>query len=98
MSETAESSGVLCRRAIAPSTVQGVKGVVIHKVNPGRAKSGVGIAQLVRVAARDGITPDRASLACAHCPGSGKAKIMDEALTKWVDVGGKGVAGPERSR
>ena len=49
--------------------------------------------RLMRVAAGDGITADPASPFCAHYPGSGKAKIMDEASTKWVDVVGQALLG-----
>ena len=49
--------------------------------------------RLMRVAAGDGITTDPASPFCAHYPGSGKAKIMDEASTKWVDVVGQALLG-----
>ena len=49
--------------------------------------------RLMRVAAGDGITTDPASPFCAHYPGSGKAKIMDDASTKWVDVVGQALLG-----
>ena len=49
--------------------------------------------RLMRVAAGDGITADPSSPFCAHYPGSGKAKIMDEAATKWVDVVGQALLG-----
>lgn len=49
--------------------------------------------RLMRVAAGDGITADPASPFCAHYPGSGEAKIMDEASTKWVDVVGQALLG-----
>ncbi|MCY4440011.1 MAG: hypothetical protein OXE53_07360 [Deltaproteobacteria bacterium] len=49
--------------------------------------------RLMRVAAGDGITADPSSPFCAHYPGSGKAKIMDEASTKWVDVVGQALLG-----
>lgn len=45
--------------------------------------------RLMRVAAGDGITADPSSPFCAHYPGSGAAKIMTEAATKWVDVVGQ---------
>ena len=49
--------------------------------------------RLMRVAAGDGVTADPASPFCAHCPGSGKARIMDEASTRWVDVVGQALLG-----
>ncbi|MCY4489063.1 MAG: hypothetical protein OXF11_18375 [Deltaproteobacteria bacterium] len=49
--------------------------------------------RLMRVAAGDGITADPASPFCAHYPGSGAAKIMDEAATKWVNVVGQALLG-----
>ena len=49
--------------------------------------------RLMRVAAGDGITADPSSPFCAHYPGSGKARIMDEAATKWVDVVGQALLG-----
>ncbi len=49
--------------------------------------------RLMRVAAGDGITADPASPFCAHYPGSGEAKIMDEASIKWVDVVGQALLG-----
>lgn len=51
--------------------------------------------RLMRVAAGDGITADPSSPFCAHYPGSGKAKIMDEAATKWVNVVGQALLGRE---
>ena len=49
--------------------------------------------RLMRVAAGDGITADPSSPFCAHYPGSGKAKIMEEAATKWVNVVGQALLG-----
>ena len=45
--------------------------------------------RLMRVAAGDGITADPKSPFCAHYPGSGKDKIMNEATTKHVNVVGQ---------
>ena len=45
--------------------------------------------RLMRVAAGDGVTADPASPFCAHYPGSGADKIMDEASIDWVNVVGQ---------
>ena len=45
--------------------------------------------RLMRVAAGDGITADPMSPFCAHYPGSGAEKIMDEASIDWVNTVGQ---------
>lgn len=45
--------------------------------------------RLMRVAAGDGIAADPASPFCAHYPGSGAEKIMDEASIDWVNTVGQ---------
>ena len=45
--------------------------------------------RLMRVAAGDGIAADPASPFCAHYPGSGAEKIMDEAFIDWVGTVGQ---------
>ncbi|MDE0533518.1 MAG: hypothetical protein OXI01_19025 [Albidovulum sp.] len=42
--------------------------------------------RLMRVAAGDGAAADPASPFCAHYPGSGAEKIMDEASIDWVNT------------
>ncbi|MDE0307035.1 MAG: hypothetical protein OXI87_19465 [Albidovulum sp.] len=45
--------------------------------------------RLMRIAAGDGAAADPASPFCAHYPGSGAEKIMDEASIDWVDAVGQ---------
>lgn len=45
--------------------------------------------RLMRVAAGDGIAADPMSAFCAHYPGSGAEKIMDEASVAWVNTVGQ---------
>lgn len=45
--------------------------------------------RLMRVAAGDGVSADPASPFCAHYPGSGAEKIMDEASIDWVNTLGQ---------
>ena len=54
--------------------------------------------RLMRVAAGDGIAADPASPFCAHYPGSGAEKIMDEASTNWVNTVGQALLNRENTR
>ena len=49
--------------------------------------------RLMRVAAGDGIEADPSSPFCAHYPGSGAAKILDDESKAWVDVVGMALLG-----
>jgi len=49
--------------------------------------------RLMRVAAGDGVMADPMSPFCAHYPGSGEEKIMDQASIDWVDTVGQALLG-----
>lgn len=51
--------------------------------------------RLMRVAAGDGSEADSSSAFCAHYPGSGEEKILDEESKNWVDAVGRALLGRE---
>ena len=51
--------------------------------------------RLMRVAAGDGTKADSSSAFCAHYPGSGEEKILDERSKNWLDAIGRALLGRE---